>query len=74
MIDELPIVLLHGSATGSYSWAAACMGINRSTLISRMKKLGIDPRQYATKTEAPTPPTFFLRQGPFDNRAALTPR
>jgi len=24
------------------------MGINRTTLISRMKKLGIDPRQYAT--------------------------
>jgi hypothetical protein len=23
------------------------MGINRTTLISRMKKLGIDPRQYA---------------------------
>jgi len=22
MTDELPIVLLHGSATGSYSWAA----------------------------------------------------
>jgi hypothetical protein len=24
------------------------MGINRTTLISRMKKLGIDPRQYAS--------------------------
>ena len=48
MTDELPIVLLRGSATGSYSWAAACMGINRSTLIARVKKLGIDPRQYAT--------------------------
>jgi transcriptional regulator with GAF, ATPase, and Fis domain len=27
--------------------AAARMGINRSTLITRIKKLGIDPRQYA---------------------------
>jgi len=26
MTDELPIVLLHGSATGSYSWAAVRMG------------------------------------------------
>src|SRR5207245_6824209 len=25
MTDELPIVLLHGSATGSYSWAAVRM-------------------------------------------------
>jgi acyl-CoA reductase-like NAD-dependent aldehyde dehydrogenase len=27
MTDELPIVLLHGSATGSYSWAAVRMGV-----------------------------------------------
>jgi len=27
MIDELPIVLLHGSATRSYSWAAVRMGV-----------------------------------------------
>jgi DNA-binding NtrC family response regulator len=36
--------------TFSVFWGstAARMGINRTTLISRMKKLGIDPRQYAT--------------------------
>jgi pimeloyl-ACP methyl ester carboxylesterase len=27
MSDELPIVLLHGSATGSYSWAAVRTGL-----------------------------------------------
>jgi coniferyl-aldehyde dehydrogenase len=27
MTDELPIVLLHGSATGFYSWAAVRMGV-----------------------------------------------
>ena len=27
MTDELPIVLLHGSATGSYFWAAVRMGV-----------------------------------------------
>jgi pimeloyl-ACP methyl ester carboxylesterase len=27
MTDELPIVLLHGSATGSYSWAAVRTGL-----------------------------------------------
>src|SRR5437868_3870719 len=32
---------------GGADGAAARMGINRTTLISRMKKLGIDPRQYA---------------------------
>jgi formate hydrogenlyase transcriptional activator len=32
---------------GGANGAAARMGINRTTLISRMKKLGIDPRQYA---------------------------
>jgi formate hydrogenlyase transcriptional activator len=32
---------------GGTDGAAARMGINRTTLIARMKKLGIDPRQYA---------------------------
>ena len=32
---------------GGADGAAARMGINRTTLLSRMKKLGIDPRQYA---------------------------
>ena len=32
---------------GGADGAAARMGINRTTLISRMKKLSIDPRQYA---------------------------
>jgi hypothetical protein len=27
MTDELPIALLHGSATGSYSWAAVRIGV-----------------------------------------------
>jgi formate hydrogenlyase transcriptional activator len=31
---------------GGANGAAARMGIHRTTLISRMKKLGIDPRQY----------------------------
>ncbi len=31
---------------GGTDGAAARMGINRTTLISRMKKLGVDPRQY----------------------------
>ncbi|MBV9375690.1 MAG: Fis family transcriptional regulator, partial [Alphaproteobacteria bacterium] len=31
---------------GGADGAAARMGINRTTLISRMKRLGIDPRQY----------------------------
>jgi formate hydrogenlyase transcriptional activator len=33
---------------GGADGAAARMGIHRTTLITRMKKLGIDPRQYAT--------------------------
>jgi formate hydrogenlyase transcriptional activator len=32
---------------GGADGAAAHMGINRTTLLSRMKKFGIDPRQYA---------------------------
>ena len=32
---------------GGTDGAAARIGINRTTLISRMKKLGVDPRQYA---------------------------
>jgi formate hydrogenlyase transcriptional activator len=32
---------------GGAEGAAARMGINRTTLLSRIKKLGIDPRQYA---------------------------
>jgi len=32
---------------GGADGAAALMGIHRTTLISRMKKLGIEPRQYA---------------------------
>lgn len=32
---------------GGADGAAARMGINRTTLIARMKKFGIDPRQYA---------------------------
>jgi transcriptional regulator with GAF, ATPase, and Fis domain len=31
---------------GGTDGAAARIGINRTTLISRMKKLGVDPRQY----------------------------
>jgi formate hydrogenlyase transcriptional activator len=32
---------------GGADGAAARMGINRTTLMARMKRLGIDPRQYA---------------------------
>jgi transcriptional regulator with GAF, ATPase, and Fis domain len=32
---------------GGEDGAAARIGVNRTTLISRMKRLGIDPRQYA---------------------------
>ena len=32
---------------GGTEGAAARMGMNRTTLLSRMKKFGIDPRQYA---------------------------
>lgn len=32
---------------GGLNGAAARMGVNRTTLISRIKKFGIDPRQYA---------------------------
>jgi len=32
---------------GGADGAAALMGINRTTLIARIKKLGIDPRQYS---------------------------
>ncbi len=31
---------------GGADGAAAQMGINRTTLLARMKKFGIDPRQY----------------------------
>jgi formate hydrogenlyase transcriptional activator len=31
---------------GGANGAAARMGINRTTLLARLKKLGIDPRQY----------------------------
>jgi formate hydrogenlyase transcriptional activator len=32
---------------GGADGAAARMGVNRTTLLARMKKFGIDPRQYA---------------------------
>jgi formate hydrogenlyase transcriptional activator len=32
---------------GGVDGAAARMGINRTTLLSRIKKLGINPEQYA---------------------------
>jgi formate hydrogenlyase transcriptional activator len=32
---------------GGTNGAAARMGMNRTTLLARMKKLGIDPRDYA---------------------------
>jgi formate hydrogenlyase transcriptional activator len=32
---------------GGTDGAAARMGVNRTTLLARMKKFGIDPRQYA---------------------------
>lgn len=32
---------------GGTDGAAASMGLNRTTLLARMKKLGIDPRDYA---------------------------
>jgi transcriptional regulator with GAF, ATPase, and Fis domain len=32
---------------GGLNGAAARMGINRTTLLARMKKFGIDPKQYA---------------------------
>ena len=32
MTDELPIVLLHGSATGSYSWAAVRKASSRALI------------------------------------------
>jgi formate hydrogenlyase transcriptional activator len=32
---------------GGQDGAAARMGLNRTTMISRMKKLGIDPKLYA---------------------------
>jgi transcriptional regulator with GAF, ATPase, and Fis domain len=32
---------------GGAEGAAAGMGMNRTTLLARMKKLGIDPRDYA---------------------------
>jgi len=32
---------------GGADGAAALLGINRTTLLARMKKLGIDARQYA---------------------------
>jgi formate hydrogenlyase transcriptional activator len=32
---------------GGAEGAAARMGVNRTTLLARMKKFGIDPRQYA---------------------------
>jgi formate hydrogenlyase transcriptional activator len=46
--DEIVRVLgeTRGRVGGS-GGAAARMGINRTTLLSRMKKFGIDPRQYA---------------------------
>jgi formate hydrogenlyase transcriptional activator len=32
---------------GGADGAAARIGVNRTTLLSRMKKFGVDPRQYA---------------------------
>jgi len=32
---------------GGGDGAAACLGLNRTTLLSRMKKLGIDPKQFS---------------------------
>src|SRR5207249_2668109 len=51
-IGTIPTATMKGLAAwngrvGGADGAAARMGINRTTLISRMKKLGIDPRQYA---------------------------
>jgi transcriptional regulator with GAF, ATPase, and Fis domain len=32
---------------GGEDGAAACLGLNRTTLLSRMKKFGIDPKQFS---------------------------
>jgi formate hydrogenlyase transcriptional activator len=46
--DEIVRALTESKGqVGGTGGAAARIGINRTTLISRMKKLGIDPRQYA---------------------------
>jgi len=46
--EEIVRVLTEAKGrVGGADGAAARMGINRTTLISRMKKFGIDPRQYA---------------------------
>ena len=35
-----------GESVSNLKQAAATLGINRTTLLSRMKKLGINPRQF----------------------------
>jgi len=46
--DEIARALAESKGrVGGADGAAARMGINRTTLLARMKKLGIDPRQYA---------------------------
>ena len=45
--DEIVRALTESKGrVGGADGAAARMGINRTTLLARMKKLGIDPRQY----------------------------
>jgi formate hydrogenlyase transcriptional activator len=46
--EEIVRVLIESKGrVGGPDGAAARMGINRTTLLARIKKFGIDPRQYA---------------------------
>jgi transcriptional regulator with GAF, ATPase, and Fis domain len=46
--DEIVRALIESKGrVGGTDGAAVKMGINRTTLLARIKKLGIDPRQYA---------------------------
>jgi pimeloyl-ACP methyl ester carboxylesterase len=58
MTDELSIVLLHGSATGSYSWAAVRSGLEAygaTVLAPDMLGYGRSPTPWPSEGDADRP-------------------
>jgi len=76
MTDDLPIVLLHGSATGSYSWAAVRMGLEaHGSMVAAPDMLGYrladDVAQWLHPKVAPTTRHAIYEQVPYGSAAEV---
>jgi transcriptional regulator with GAF, ATPase, and Fis domain len=61
--EEIAVALIESKGrVGGPAGAAARLRVNRTTLISRMKKLGIDPRRFV-RTESGVERAFFAAPG-----------